>query len=242
MASAREHYDQHLGPIYSWMGGGIESAFERGAAELDMIGATASSAGDAIDLGAGFGMHAVPLARRGYNVLAVDTCAPLLEELRVRTDGLPVRSVQDDLNSFSPHLSRKADLVLCMGDTLTHLTDEASVEELFATVSSTIRVGGRFVITLRDYSTPLVAEHRFIPVRSDENRILTCFLEYRDSHVRVHDLLHERDGSHWSLRISSYDKLRLSPDWLTHALKEVGFKVSREAGLAGMIRLVADRL
>ena len=68
------------------MVGGIASAFEWGAAELDTIGATPSSSGVAVDLGAGFGMHAVPLARRGFNVLAIDSCAELLDELNVRRE------------------------------------------------------------------------------------------------------------------------------------------------------------
>lgn len=67
------------------------------------------------------------------------------------------------------------------------------------------------VISLRDYSTQLTAEQRFIPVRSDENRNLTCFLEYRESHVTVYDILHERDGSRWNLKVSKYNKLRISP-------------------------------
>jgi hypothetical protein len=30
-------------------------------------------------------------------------------------------------------------------------------------------------------------DQRFIPVRADEVRILTCFLEYHAAHVTVHD-------------------------------------------------------
>jgi SAM-dependent methyltransferase len=196
----------------------------------------------AVDLGAGFGMHAIPLARRGFNVLAIDACAVLLDQLRAQIDALPIQTIQDDLQSYPRHLSGKPDLVLCMGDTLTHLADEASLVRLIATVSAEISTGGRFVITLRDYSTPLTAEKRFIPVRSDENRILTCFLEYGDSHVTVYDILHERDGSHWNLSVSKYNKLRIAPEWLANSLQENGFAVHQEAGASGMIRFVARRV
>lgn len=240
--SVREHYDQLLGPVYSWMAGGVESALERGAGELDAIGAEPLRTGTAVDLGAGFGMHAIPLARRGFEVLAIDSCATLLGELQDRGGSLPIRAVRDDLRSFPRHLDRKADLVVCMGDTLTHLADRASVAELVASVSEKLVAGGRFVLTLRDYSVSPRGEKKFIPVRSDENRILTCMLEYGDSHVAVHDILHEREGSRWHLSVSEYAKLRISPDELTGTLQDHGFEVEQEAGASGMLRFVARRV
>ncbi len=77
-------------------------------------------------------------------------------------------------------------------------------------------------------------------MRADEHRILTCFLEYSDTTVRVHDVLHERVASNWQLRPSSYLKLRLSPEWVVNALAARGFSVRREAGLGGMVRVVAQ--
>ena len=88
----------------------------------------------------------------------------------------------------------------------------------------------------------LVGSARFIPVRSDAERILTCFLEYAPDYVDVHDLLQERDGDAWRLRISVYRKLRLEPQWIATSLKSRGFGVRSEPGLAGMIRIIATRL
>lgn len=128
----------------------------------------------------------------------------------------------------------------CMGDTLTHLPTLVSVGLLFAEVADVLDESGTFVLTFRDYTTALSAEQRFIPVRSDADRILTCFLEYDDTHVTVHDLLHEREASQWKLQVSSYRKLRLAPEWVSQALENCGFRVVREAGLSGMVRLVAS--
>lgn len=242
MTSVESHYAQHLGPVYAWMVGGVESALERGDEELRQFGATPRASGLAVDLGAGFGMHAVPLARRGFEVVAVDSCAALLDELEARRGDLPIETVRADLRAFRQHLSRRPELVLCMGDTVTHLPDEPSVRELVAAVAAELERGGRFVVTLRDYSTPLTGERRFIPVRSDETRILACFLEYAESRVTVHDVLHEWDGSSWTLRVSAYPKLRLSPAWLARALQESGFSVEQAVGPSGMLRFVAQRV
>jgi len=239
MQSVRNHYATHLGPIYSWMAGGVEAAFVRGAAELDALRLDPPGGGHAIDLGAGFGMHAIPLARRGFAVLAVDSNEELLRELAAHAERLPIRAVTADLLRFPDYLNAKPDVILCMGDTLAHLPSVADVESLFASVAAALGGGGVFVLSFRDYSAALVGEQRCIPIRSDSDRILTCVLEYDDIHVVVNDLVHERDGAHWNLRASSYRKLRLVPDWVCGALVKSGFEVRREAGLGGMVRLVA---
>jgi SAM-dependent methyltransferase len=186
-------------------------------------------------------MHAVPLAESGYSVLAIDSSSTLLDLIKNHASAQRIITIQDDLLSFRKHLTAPAALFVCMGDTLTHLSDRPSVERLFSGVADALRPGGMFIITFRDYSTPLLGMKRFIPVRSDSDRILTCFLEYEDDAVVVHDILHERDGAGWRQRVSAYRKLRLSPEWAALALETAGLQVKREQDLAGMVRLVAKR-
>ena len=243
MSTATEHYAHHLGPVYSWMAGDLEAASARATAELDGLGLPKEAHGAALDLGAGFGLHALPLARRGYSVTAIDGCETLVGELQRRTAGMAVNAVADDILDFRKHVSKPVEVILCMGDTLTHLPNRASVEHLFADVAPSLTNRGLFVATFRDYvSAPLQGDCRFIPVRSDENRILTCFLEYGDETVTVHDLLHERANGQWQQRVSSYRKLRLQPEWVVAKLGERGLKVRTGAGPGGMTMVVATKV
>jgi len=240
MQSVHDHYASHLAPIYAWMCGGAEAALVRGDAELDALGLMPRAARRAVDLGAGFGMHSIPLARRGFEVLAVDSSAELLRQLRTLAAALPVEAVRDDILSFREHLTGGApEVILCMGDTLTHLSDPRAVESLFAAAAAALAPEGVFVLSFRDYTTPLEGERRFIPVKSDADRILTCFLEYGEGYIDVHDLVHERSGGEWRQRVSAYRKLRLAPDWVAAALGSAGFRTRRQAGPSGMVRLVA---
>jgi len=236
MASTRDHYETHLAPVYLWMAGGIESALALGASD---VAGFATAPGAAVDLGAGFGMHSIPLARLGFSVLALDSSPQLLAELRTHAAGLPVRTVQADLLDFPAHLAGPVDLILCMGDTLTHLEEPADVERLLKAVAPALRPGGRFVATFRDYRELPEGERRFIPVRSDTGRIHTCFLEAQGPRVCVHDILHERRGDAWSMKVSSYAKLRLSPDAVLQAASAAGLRCRVEAGPRGMLQATA---
>src|SRR5580698_7259496 len=135
MSTIRDHYASHLAPIYLWMAGGFDNAVAAGKSDLEALGVKMGADMGAMDLGAGFGMHAIPLARAGCAVTAVDESAILLGELRTRAAGLPIRVIEGDILKFHHHLTTPPDLVLCMGDTLTHIQSEREVEELFAEVS-----------------------------------------------------------------------------------------------------------
>jgi len=242
MATVADHYKTHLAPVYVWLAGGFDAAVSRGETEIQTILPNLSSGITAVDLGAGFGMHSIPLARRGCSVIAVDTSALLLEELKGHADTLPIKVVEDDLLSFQRYLDSKVNLILCMGDTLTHLPDLQSVERLLSYAAESLCSGGIFVATFRNYTSPLLGNERFIPVKSDADRILTCFLEYEPDHINVHDLLHERIASAWQQRVSTYRKLRLSPEWVSEGLRARGFSVLGEPGPGDMVRVVATRL
>lgn len=170
----------------------------------------------------------------------VDTSEHLLAELRRHSAGLDIEVAVGDLMGFPEHMSERADLVLCMGDTLTHLHDEEQVQELMRLVAGSLRAGGRFVATFRDYRQLPHGSDRFILVRSDAERILTCFLEEADQHVVVHDVFHERRDAAWEMRASSYRKLRLSPTAVVDAATAAGLRCTVGDGPRGMVEVRAE--
>jgi hypothetical protein len=242
MTSVAEHYEKHLAPVYSWMVGGIDNAVSRGEKELAEMGLLNSGAKYAVDLGAGFGMHSIPLGKNGWDVLAIDSSAILLNELTACIGGSSVATAQDDLRNFPQYLAGVPDVVLCMGDTLTHLADCSSVRSLISSVGEHLASGGQFIITFRDYTSAQEGPDRFIPVRSDESRILTCFLDYAEDFIEVHDILHEHNEGTWRMSVSTYKKLRLKPGWVKEQLEECRFEVNVASGMSGMVRIVAAKL
>jgi 2-polyprenyl-3-methyl-5-hydroxy-6-metoxy-1,4-benzoquinol methylase len=241
MQTSAVHYAAHLGPIYSWMLGDIDAAFARSAAEIDALSLPEANDSAAVDLGAGLGLHALPLARRGFHVTAIDSCQVLLDELKSRCEGLEVTAVNADLVEFRSFVTGQPKVVLCMGDTLTHLPTMAAVESLLREVAAGLARGGVFAATFRDYAKPLEGDKRFILVHADADRILTCFLEYTEHEVMVHDVLNERQHGQWRQKISSYPKLRLAPEWVESTLMELGLAVRRDTAPSGMVRIVATK-
>lgn len=241
MNSVIDHYNSLLAPIYPWMTGGADAALNQGAAELARFNVSRATGAVAVDLGAGFGMHAIPLARLGYAVTAVDSSRLLLSQLLQlsKHEGHDIHAIEADVLDFATHVYGPVALILCMGDTLTHLSSTDGVERLCSQVAACLAPGGRFIVTFRDYSRPPRGDDRFIPVRSDYGRIHTCFLEERGDGIVVHDIVHERQGDTWTTRVGHYPKLRLAPDNIVARLERLGLSVTRDCGPSGMVRIAA---
>ncbi|HEX5046205.1 MAG TPA: class I SAM-dependent methyltransferase [Gammaproteobacteria bacterium] len=241
MPTVEQHYDQVLSDVYSWMQGGFDAALARNAELFAKRGIAPAGSRVAIDLGAGCGFQSIPLAKLGFAVTAIDLDGKLLEELRGHAPGLDIAIVRDDLMAFETHARGNAELVVCMVDTLLHLDSKEAVRTLFAKVHAALEPGGRFIATFRDLSREALELDRFIPVRSDDNTIFTCFLEYEPDTVKVHDLVYRRSGDAWTFHKSFYRKLRLPQQWITEQLAYAGFGTIDASVERGLVTVIATR-
>ena len=76
-------------------------------------------------------------------------------------------------------------------------------------------------------------------MRSDDATIFTCFLQYEPETVKVHDLVHRKQGGQWKLYKSFYRKLRLAHSWVEAELKRAGFSGVESGVDGGLITIVA---
>jgi SAM-dependent methyltransferase len=245
MSSVKEHYDTLLAEHYDWMfGTSFAAKVDEQKGLLKEVIGEAPRGGFALDLGCGSGFQSVALHQLGYRVLAVDVSEKLLGTLAARVPrGITTRLA--DLRRLEELVDPgTVDVAVCMGDTLTHLSSRAELSELFHSVAHALRPRGVFVATYRDLAAgELQGLDRFIPVRADDERIMTCFLEYDSPEaVIVNDLVYVRGGAtEWTLRKSSYRKLRLPLEWVRAELAATGLSiVLQRAGR--MATLAAVRL
>jgi hypothetical protein len=193
MPSVEEHYSRLLADVYSWMYGGWDAALARYTAFFESRDIAPRGSRCAVDLGAGCGFQAIPLARLGFSVAAID------------------------------------------------LDSQAAVTELAADVFAALEPGGTFIATFRDFTVETKELERFIPVRSDDKTVFTCFLEFEPDTVKVHDLVHRRVDGHWNFAKSFYRKLRLPTDWVVVTLRDAGFG-HVETGLdRGLVVVTANK-
>ena len=241
MADVKAHYDNHLAPYYSWIFGGSELKLEENRNFFRDHGIKPESSAVAMDLGAGCGFQSIPLAEAGFKIIAIDICPALLADLKESAGELPIETIEGNLLKFSSHSMENTELIVCMGDTLTHLKTRGDVQILIGNVYQTLSDAGLLVLTFRDLMPELKGLERFIPVRSESNLIFTCFLEYEREHVKVHDVIYEKTEGQWQLKKGFYRKLRIPPEWARDCLLEAGFEIKKFDVCNGMATIIARK-
>lgn len=241
MATVISHYENILADRYTWLFGGLDANIAENKEFFLQNNLTPQGSGVAVDLGAGSGFQSIPLAQLGFSVTAIDLSEKLLLELAKNSPGLDIHTVIKDFTNLSADDISNVELLVCMGDTLTHLNARKEVQKLLKKIYIILGSLGRAVFSFRDLTHELKECDRFIPVRKDEGTIFTCFLEYESEIVKVHDLVYQRKGCDWEFKKSFYPKLRLSADWVEENLTNVGFNIVTKNTEKGWVTIIVGK-
>jgi glycine/sarcosine N-methyltransferase len=128
-----------------------------------------------LDLGCGTGEHARFLAEQGFEVVGVDVSETMIA--RAREGGVPagVEYVLGDLVHVEKVVSGKFGGAVCLGNTLTHITDPAALKQLFAGVRSVLLPGAPLVVQVLNYERLVHTGQRCLPltfIQDDEGEAI----------------------------------------------------------------------
>lgn len=135
---AKEHYKNHLAHFYSWMIGDFDhkqSDFQDFLKQNEIFPTKTKIA---IDLGAGHGIQSVALTNLGFDVIAIDFNENLLNELKSNSNGQSIKTIQTDICNVKEFSELNPELIVCCGDTITHLDNKEAIETLIADCKFTL--------------------------------------------------------------------------------------------------------
>ncbi len=142
-----------------------------------------------LDASCGIGVSAVPLAKLGFEVVAVDPSAGMLAQAQDFADYF---GVMDKMTFERGHLMELTELVegpfdavISKGDALPHLLLDEEIETALLSMYELLRPGGTLVIGMRDFAQFMDYRPRFLPgfdhVLEDESEFITFDLwEWED--------------------------------------------------------------
>lgn len=239
--NVKEHYDKHLANFYSWMLGDLDSKINDFKDFLLKHEIKPTSTKTAIDLGAGNGVQSIALQELEFKVTALDFNQQLLNELKSNPRAGGIDTQLGDIRQILKFKALKPELIICAGDTITHLESKGELKQLLKDIQEVLVGKGILILTFRDYSTELDDQTRFIPVKSSDDKILTCILEYQIEKVKVTDLLYEKINDEWQQKVSSYEKLRIAPQEVMDLIQDKGMKVKFHEVIKRMQVIIAEK-
>ncbi|MGB0542283.1 MAG: class I SAM-dependent methyltransferase [Longimicrobiales bacterium] len=175
-----------------------------------------------LDLGAGAGRMAIPLAKSGRRVIAVERSSNMLAALRTRASGLtPAHAARIETRHASITNAGRigpVDLTLCVFTVIAYCLTEAELADTFRTSFRALRSGGHLLLDVPDAE---VFESMEIESADLIRDVSMTEVEPHVFEYREHTILRTPDGPvelrdsfrmrHWRLRE------------VTTTLREVGF-------------------
>jgi SAM-dependent methyltransferase len=213
----------------------VEGTVERVTALATLTApAGGGEAGPVLELGAGSGRLALPLAERGLETWAVDASAAMVSRLLAKPGGERVHAVVGDMAELDLGDPPPFAVVLCAFNTFFNLTSAEAQRRCLARVAQLLAPGGRFVL------------EAFVPPGDDE----TPKQSVQVKHIGLDDVVlmvsridpstHTIVSQHVQLSGSAGVRLRpsvihyASPDRLDELAAEAGLRlVERTAGWRG---------
>ena len=204
------------------------------AAEIPFIEGQLQAVGArrVLDVACGTGMHALELARRGYNVLGADLSAGMIDRARANAAAANV-AVEFEVAGFgelSARIGTGFDAVLCLGNSLPHLLTPADLVAGLADFAACLRPGGLLLIQNRNFDAVLSRGERWMePQAHREEEAEWLFLRFYDfepdgSLTFNLVMLRREEGGQWTQRVTSTSLRPWVQKELTTALDVAGFR------------------
>lgn len=221
LSSSNRDFDVPLGESETWL-----ARLRRTRTLLERSGIAWGADALAIDLASDQGHCAIALADMGYRVTAVEAAPELVADIVARSGHRRVTATVGDPGAFVAQGTELAKVVTCIGDGLTRIDSTEGVRALLGQVHARLVPGGTLVLGWSDLSQPLTGLDRVVPIRMDDNAIVTSFLEFAPDRVFVHQVAHLRTSVGWSITKRIQTKLRLARADIERWSTEAGFTVA----------------
>lgn len=192
-----------------------------------------------LDAACGTGQHALALARRGYQAAGADASAAMIARAGALASeaGLEVPSVEARLGALAPVFAGPFDAVLCLGNSLPHLTVPGAVQAALADFAQLVRPGGLVVIQNRNYDRVWAARERFMPLQThregEREWLFFRFMDFHEATLTFNVVTLARAEGEWRYRVGSTELRPIFQADLAGWLRAAGFRARLYGGYDG---------
>ena len=203
---------------------------------LEGISASPSNLPRVLDTACGTGMHIIDLARRGCPSAGADISAGMIDKARLNAQAAGIQA-EFSTSGFGQLAGAFAnsplfpfDAVLCLGNSLPHLTDPRSLANALADFKACLRPGGKLLLQNRNFDAVMRERQRWMEPQSfREEQDEWLFLRFYDylpgDLIDFNVVTLRRSGSGgWQQQIHTTQLRPLLQSELLAALSNAGFE------------------
>ena len=192
-----------------------------------------------LDAATGTGMHAIALAKEGFEVAGADLSTEMINIARrnAQDAGVNVRFEAVGFGSLVATFSGQSfDALLCLGNSLPHLLNENDLKKAISDFATCLRPGGWLLIQNRNFDEVMGRQDRWMEPQTfsegDTQWVFERFYDFNaDGSIQFNVVSLKRQGQEaWSSRVFSTTLRPILRDELVKLLQEQGFTSIRTLG------------
>lgn len=179
-----------------------------------------------LDVACGTGFHSVRLTEAGFSVTSADGSAAMLARAfaNAQSRGLILKTVQADWRWLNRDIQGKYDAIICLGNSFTHLHEEADRRRALAEFYAALKHDGVLILDQRNYDSILdrgfSTKHKYYycgdRVSAEPEHVDDSLVRFKYSFP---------DGAEYTLNLCPIRK-----DYVRRLLSEAGFARVRTYG------------
>ncbi|WP_078578156.1 class I SAM-dependent methyltransferase [Salipaludibacillus agaradhaerens] len=129
-----------------------------------------SKGGKLLDLAAGTGAEAVALAKKGYEVTAVDLSPLMVEKMQEKATlhNVTLKAFESDMCQLDHTLLSNQDGIYCIGNSFVHLPHTEAMRKCLNSVYHLLKRGGSFIVQIVNYDRIFKHQITKLPVIKNE--------------------------------------------------------------------------
>ena len=186
-----------------------------------------------LDCACGTGLQAIGLARAGFQVTGSDLSIKMLEIAREnsKNDGIEhIELIQADFRELNQKVGSKFDAVLCMGNSIPHLMNDADLLDALKNIYGCLKHGGLAIFEMRNYDRMLAERRRFLPMRihaEKDGKIVSVLyvFDYLENIIRFNIvyLIEDKASGEKNMEVEVVDYNPIRRETFLILLKSAGF-------------------
>jgi SAM-dependent methyltransferase len=185
-----------------------------------------------LDAACGTGMHAIALARSGFDCAGADLSPKMIKKAQANAQaaGVKVNFKVAGFGTLHQHFAEPPfDALLCLGNSLPHVTTTQELEQTLADFKTCLRPQGVLLLQNRNFDAVLASKDRWMPreaYRDDRHEwLFERFYDFEpDGLIRFNMVTLKRErGSDWQAKVTSSMLSPQTEERMRNALAQAGF-------------------
>ena len=186
-----------------------------------------------LDAATGSGMHVIELARLSYISYGADLSPAMIQLAQANAHTAEVNAIfkkagfGELATVFSAELP--FDAVLCLGNSLPHVADDAELQGAIADFYNCLRPGGLVIIQNRNFDAVLTQHQRWMEpqdcLENNEEWLFLRFYDFEPDGMLNFNIitLHRQNQGAWQQQVGNTCLLPVTHHKMDYALRETGF-------------------